>query len=308
MGDLLKGRVAVVTGAGRNIGRAHALALAAEGAKVVVNDLGVARDGQTGGSPAAADAVVAQIREGGGEAVASYASVADYEGAGRTVRTAVDTFGRLDILVNNAGIFRHKLFHTMTEDEWDSVLNVHLKGTFNTCHHAVPLMMEQRYGRIINTASSQWRNPEGRANYGAAKGGIVSLTWALAFELQNHGITVNAIAPMARTPEGGDGGYRGMLESAGLNRKKDPAEQGEGRAGPEYNSPVVVYLASDAAEGVTGIIFRTGSGKVGRYSHPTEVRSVYRDWRTEGVWTMDELRDVLPSTVLAGERKAPFIP
>jgi NAD(P)-dependent dehydrogenase (short-subunit alcohol dehydrogenase family) len=272
-----------------------------------VNDLGVARDGQ-GGSPQAAEAVVAQIRENGGEAVASYESVADYEAAGRIVETAMDNFGRLDILVNNAGIFRHKLFHTMTEDEWDTVINVHLKGTFNTCQHAVPIMMRQHYGRIINTASSQWRNPEGRANYGAAKGGIVSLTWGLAFELQDYNIMVNAIAPMARTPEGGDGGYRDMLAQAGLDRKKDPAEQGEGRAGPEYNSPVVVYLASDLAAGTTGIIFRTGSGKLGRYSHPTEVASIYRDWRKEGPWTMEELKELLPQTLLAGETKAPFIP
>jgi NAD(P)-dependent dehydrogenase (short-subunit alcohol dehydrogenase family) len=307
MGDLLKGRVAIVTGAAKNIGRAHALALAAEGAKVVVNDIGVQRDGQ-GGSTAPADEVVEAIRAAGGESVASPESVADYDAAGRIVRTALDTFGRLDILVNNAGIFRHKLFHEMTEDEWDSVLNVHLKGTFNMCRQAVPHMMAQRYGRIVNTTSSQWRNPEGRANYGAAKGGIVSLTWALAFELQNHNIMVNAIAPMARTPEGGDGGYRDMLAAAGLDRIKDPAEQGEGRAGPEYNSPTVVYLASDLAEGTTGIIFRTGSGKVGRYSHPTETRSVYREWKTEGVWTMDELKDVLPASVLLGETKAPFIP
>ena len=307
MGDLLKGRVAIVTGAGKNIGRAHAMALAAEGAKVVVNDIGVERTG-TGGSVAPADAVVAAIRENGGEAVASYDSVADYDAAGRIVQTALDAFGGLDILVNNAGIFRHQLFHQMTEDEWDSVLGVHLKGTFNMCRNAVPIMMQQRYGRIVNTASSQWRNPEGRANYGAAKGGIVSLTWALAFELEQYNIVVNAIAPMARTPEGGDGGYRDMLAQAGLDRKKDPAEQGEGRAGPEYNSPVVAYLASEEAAGTTGVVFRTGSGKVGRYAHPTEVKSVHRDWKTDGVWTMDELKEILPQTLLAGETKAPFIP
>jgi NAD(P)-dependent dehydrogenase (short-subunit alcohol dehydrogenase family) len=307
MGDLLKGRVAIVTGSGRGLGRAHALALAEEGASVVVNDLGVERDG-TGGAVSPADEVVAMIKENGGEAVASYESVADYASAERIVGTAIDTFGKLDILVNNAGIFRHKLFWEMTEDQWDTVINVHLKGTFNMCHHAVPLMMQQRYGRIISTSSSQWRNPEGRANYGASKGGIVSLTWALAFELRNHGITANAIAPMGATRASGDNSYRDMLADNGLDRKKDPTEQGDNRAAPEFVSPTVVYLASEQAKDVNGIVFRVGSGKVGRYGHPTEMNSIYRDWKNEGPWTMDELKDLLPNSLLAGETKAPFIP
>ena len=307
MGDALKDRVAIVTGSGRGIGREHALAMAAEGAKIVVNDIGVERDG-SGGTIAPADEVVALIRENGGEAVANYDSVADYEAAGRIVRTAIDTYGRLDILVNNAGIFRHKLIHEMSEEEWDHVIGVHLKGSFNTCHHAVPLMMEQHYGRIINTASSQWRNPEGRANYGAAKGGIVSLTWGLAFELRNHGITVNAIAPMGATRAFGDDSYRDMLADASLDRLKDPAEQGDNRAAPEFVSPTVVYLASDHAKDVTGVVFRVGSGKVGRYSHPTEVRTIYRDWKAEGPWTMDEMKELLPNAVIGGDAKAPFIP
>ena len=306
MGDLLKGRVAIVTGGGRGLGREHAIALAAEGACVVVNDLGVERDG-AGGSASPADEVVALIREGGGEAIANYESVADYVSAGRIVASAIDEFGRLDILVNNAGIFRHKLFWEMTEDEWDTVINVHLKGTFNTCHHAAPVMMAQRYGRIINTSSSQWRNPEGRANYGAAKGGIVSLTWALAFELRNHGITVNAIAPMGATRAFGDNTYREMLVEADLDRIKDPAEQGDNRAAPEFVSPTVVYLASEQAEDINGVVFRVGSGKVGRYSHPSEMNSIHRDWRTEGPWPVDELVEILPNTLLVGETRAPFI-
>jgi NAD(P)-dependent dehydrogenase (short-subunit alcohol dehydrogenase family) len=307
MGDLLKGRVAIVTGAGRGLGREHAIALAAEGASVVVNDLGVERDG-TGGTGAPADEVVALIRERGGEAVANYESVADYAAAGRIIAAAVDNYGRLDILVNNAGIFRHQLFWELTEEDWDNVIGVHLKGTFNTCHHAVPVMMEQGYGRIINTSSSQWRNPEGRANYGAAKGGIVSLTWALAFELRNHGITVNSIAPMGATRAFGDTAYRDMLVDAGLERKKDPAEQGTNRAAPEFVSPTVVYLASEQAKDINGIVFRVGSGKVGRYSHPTEMNTIYRDWKTEGTWPIAELETILPNTLLAGDTKAPFIP
>ena len=307
MGDLLKGRVAIVTGSGRGLGRAHALALAAEGAKLVINDIGVERDG-TGGALAPADEVVATIREGGGEAVASYESVSDYNAAERIVQAAIDNFGKLDILVNNAGIFRHHLFHEMSEHDWDEVINVHLKGAFNMCRNAVPLMMEQGYGRIINTTSSQWRNPEGRANYGAAKGAIVSLTWDLAFELRYHGITVNAIAPMGATRAFGDDTYRDMLEKAGLDRKKDPAEQGDNRAAPEFVSPTVVYLASEQAKDINGLIFRVGSGKVAIYSHPTEVHAINKDWRADGKWTVDEIAKLLPANLLVDGSKAPFIP
>jgi NAD(P)-dependent dehydrogenase (short-subunit alcohol dehydrogenase family) len=282
------------------------LALAEEGAHVVVNDIGVERDG-SGGASGPADEVVATIKEGGGEAVANYDSVAEFNSAGRIIQTAIDTYGRIDILVNNAGIFRHNLFWEMTEDEWDTVIGVHLKGTFNTCRHAVPRMMAQRHGRIINTASSQWRNPEGRANYGAAKGGIVSLTWDLAFELRYHGITVNAIAPMGATRAFGDDTYRDMLANAGLDRKKDPGEQGANRAAPEFVSPTVVYLASDHAKEVNGVVFRVGSGKVGVYSHPTETRTISKDWRRHGKWTVDELIDQMPSLLFDGS-KAPFIP
>ena len=307
MGNLLEGRTAIVTGSGRGIGREHAIALAEEGANVVVNDIGVERDG-AGGSRAPADEVVALIREHGGNAVASYDDVSDYAAAGNLIKTAVDNFGRLDILVNNAGTFQYRLFHELTEAEWDGLMGVHLFGTFNTCHHAVPLMMAQRYGRIVNTASSQWRNPEGRGNYGAAKGAIISLTWGLAFELRNHNIAVNAIAPMGATRGWGDETYRNMLAGAGLDRKKDPAEQGANRAGPEFVSPTVVFLASEQAGNINGVVFRVGSGKVGRYSHPTEERTLYREGGNETPWTLDELDVALPSTVMGGPTKAPFIP
>jgi len=307
MGDLLKGRVALVTGAGRGIGRAHAHALAAEGARIVVNDPGVEADG-SGSARAPADDVVAEIAAQSGEAVANYESVADFEGARRMVQMAVDNFGRLDILVNNAGIFQYHLIHETPKESWDMMMGVHLDGMFNTCRHAAPIMMGQGHGRIINTTSSQWRNPEARAAYGAAKGGVVSLTWNLAFELRNHGITANAIAPMASTRTAGDTTYRSYLERAELTRKKPPDEQVEGRAAPEYASPLVVYLASDEASHVNGLVFRAGSGKIGLYSHPVVVSSIHRDWRKDGPWTVDELRDILPGTLLAGETKAPFIP
>ncbi|MDA1216177.1 MAG: SDR family NAD(P)-dependent oxidoreductase [Chloroflexi bacterium] len=306
MGAYLRDKVAIITGSGRGIGRAEALAFAAEGAKVVVNDVGVESDG-TGGSRSPADDVVAEIKALGGEAVASYDSVAEYDAAGKIIATALDAFGRLDILVNNAAIFSDVLFTDLTEAEWDRMIAVDLKGVFNTCKHAVPVMIEQGYGRIINTASSQWRNPEGRAAYAAAKGGVVSLTWDLAWELRNHGITVNAVAPMAAT--------RGWLQldsyyenvaAAGLELKKPAYETA--RPSAEYVPPMVVYLASDLASNVNGRVFRIGSGKVGIYSHPTEVTSVFKDHEQKGPWTLEELEHILPGTVLSGETKAPHIP
>ena len=307
MSGVLEDKVAIVTGSGRGIGREHALALAAHGARVVVNDLGVERDG-TGAARSPADEVVAAIREDGGEAVANYDDVSDFKAAEGIVQTALDSFGRLDILVNNAGVFRDVLFHEMTEEDWDIVVNVHLKGTFNTCRHAVPVMMEQRSGRIINTASSQWRNPEARAAYGAAKGGIVSLTWDLAFELRHYGITVNGLAPMGATRGWGDNTHKDRMAAAGLDRKKSPDEQGDERAGPEFVSPIVVYLASDLSSHVNGLVFRAGSGKIGLYSHPSVGPAIYRDWRKDGPWTIEELQTILPGTLLMGDTTAPFIP
>ena len=306
-GTRLEGKVAVVTGSGRGIGRAHAIALAAEGAKVIVNDPGVERNG-TGGTIAPADEVVSLIRENGGEATANYNSVADFTEAAQIIGTAIDAYGQIDILVNNAGISRDGLFHQITPEDFAAVVGTHLKGTFNTCRHAVPLMRAQRSGRIINTASSQWRNPEGRAAYGAAKGGIVSLTRDLAFELRYHGITVNAIAPMARTRAFNDYRHPEMLAAGGLTSKKAGDELTTNRPGGEHVSPVVVWLASDASAHVNGCVFRAGSGKFGFYSHPTEVRAVNKDWRGKGKWTVEELSRILPSSLLFDGSTAPFIP
>ncbi|MFT5435184.1 MAG: NAD(P)-dependent dehydrogenase (short-subunit alcohol dehydrogenase family) [Myxococcota bacterium] len=306
MGNYLDGTVAVVTGSGRGIGRAEAMAFAAEGAKVVVNDVGVEADG-SGGSRSPADDVVAEIIALGGEAVANYDSVADYDGAARIIGTAVEAFGRVDILLNNAAIFSNTLFTELSEQEWDRMIDVDLKGVFNTCKHAVPVMIEQQHGRIINTATSQWRNPEGRAAYAAAKGGVVSLTWNLAWELRNEGITVNAVAPMAATRAWLDmDDYHKNAAAKGLDLKKSAYETA--RPAAEYVPPMAVYLASSLASHVNGCVFRIGSGKVGIYSHPTEVKSVFKDHIADGPWTVEELEKVLPGTVLSGETKAPHIP
>lgn len=304
MGDLLAGKVAIVTGSGRGIGREEVLALAREGARVVVNDLGVSTEG-AGRSGAPAEEVVAEIKQMGGEAVVSFESVADFAGSRRIVETALDNFGRLDILVNNAAIFRMKLILEHTEEDWDSTIAVHLKGTFNMCRHAAPVMTKQKSGRIINTTSNQWRTPEGRVSYAAAKGGIVSFTYALAWELRNDGITVNAIAPFADTRAmQASRAYDQHTAELGLEREDRGVYD---RPGPEFVPPMVVYLASDLAPHVTGRIFRTGAGKIAIYNHPEELRGVYKDYQKNGPWTIEELKDLLPKTVLASDTRAPHI-
>jgi NAD(P)-dependent dehydrogenase (short-subunit alcohol dehydrogenase family) len=301
----LDGRVAIVTGAGRGIGRAEALALAEHGAAVVVNDLGTTVEG-TGSAQSPADAVVQEITERGGTAIASYDDVSDFTAAGKLLDRAVGELGRVDILVNNAGSFRRGPFLATSEDDWDRVIAVHLKGTFNTCRHAASLMADQRSGRIINTASSHWRNPQGMASYAAAKAGVVGLTWDLAWELQKFGVTANAIAPLARTRVYDAFGGAGAITDSEteLIPRNDEAE----RVGPEWVSPLVVYLASDLAQNVNGCVFRVGNGKIGIYSHPTEARTIYSDTSTQQPWTQEALERLLPATVLSAGTRAPHLP
>ncbi|WP_037863034.1 SDR family NAD(P)-dependent oxidoreductase [Streptomyces sp. NRRL S-340] len=301
----LDGRVAIVTGAGRGIGRGEAVALAAAGAKVVVNDVGNGADGQ-GASPGPADEVVGHIRSQGGEAVACYESVADWEGAARVVATAVEHFGRLDVLVNNAGIVRQHKIEEVTEEDFDLTVDVNLKGTFAMCRAAVPVMREHGGGRVINTCSNQWAAPIGNPEYAASKGGVVSLTYELAWELDDDGITVNAIAPFALTRMTRDAQQRdaALVAAGAVSERRMKAK--EARADAGMVAPIVVYLASDAAAEVTGCVFRAGGGKVGLYSHPVETRTVFRD-EHDGPWSFGELADLLPRTVLSQGTKAPHI-
>ena len=246
---LCEGRVAIVTGAGRGIGREHALSLASQGAKVVVNDVGANIDG-SGGDKSPAQQVVDEIKGMGGEAVANGDDVASWEGAQRLVNTAIETFGDLHALVNNAGILRDRVLINMTEEEWDAVIAVHLKGTFGPSRWAAAYWREQSKagkptdGRIINTTSVSgiYGNP-GQTNYGAAKAGIAAFTNIAALELVRYGVTVNAVAPVALTR---------MTE--GLGPAPETDEEREMRS-PRWIAPIVTWLASAESAGVTGNVF-----------------------------------------------------
>lgn len=271
---LLQDRVAIVTGAGRGIGREFALCLASEGAKVVVNDLGSGLDGAgTAEDPAAQ--VAKEIEAEGGEAVPSFDSVADFDAAGRIVQTAVDAFGRVDVLVNNAGIVRDRTLLKMEEDDFDAVIGVHLKGTFNCTRHAAPRMREQGYGRIVNvTSQAGLRGNFGQTNYGAAKAGIMGMTFIWAIELARYGITVNAMAPAGATRMTAK-----LYERAGT---EPPPEQA-----PALNAPMVAYLASEEAGHVNGQLLGRTDYAFTLYRHPLQKAYMWKDGR----WTPSEVAE-----------------
>ncbi|HYN35391.1 MAG TPA: SDR family oxidoreductase [Actinomycetota bacterium] len=253
----LDGKVAIVTGAGRGIGRGHAIALAEAGAKIVVNDLGGSSAGE-GTDQSPAQQVADEIKGFGGEAVANYDNVADFQGAENLVKQAVDEFGRLDILVNNAGIIRDRMIVNLSEDEWDAVINVHLKGHFAPTRHAAAYWRQQSKagnqinGRVINTSSpSGVFGNVGQSNYGAAKAGIAAFTIITALELGRYGVTVNCLAPNART----------RLTEQTFGDIPIP-EGGFDAMDPDNISPIVVGLAGDAAQGITGQTFFVYGGVV----------------------------------------------
>jgi len=267
---LLDGRVAIVTGAGRGIGREFALCFAREGARVVANDVGVTLDGQgTHEDPAAQ--VCKEIEALGSEAVPNYDSVSDYQGARNITQTALDAFGTVDILVNNAGIVRDKTLLKMDESDFDAVIAVHLKGTFNCTRHAAEVMKEKNYGRIVNiTSSAGLRGNFGQTNYGAAKAGIMGMTFIWSMELGRYGITVNAVAPAGATRM-----TAGLYERSG---KQPPPEDD-----PALNAPLVAYLASEQAAGVNGQILGRTDYAYTVFQHPKQVAWMWN----EGGWTPD---------------------
>jgi NAD(P)-dependent dehydrogenase (short-subunit alcohol dehydrogenase family) len=284
----LDGRVAIVTGAGRGIGREHALLFASEGARVVVNDFGGAIDGSGADSPA--EHVVEEIRASGGEAIANSENVADWEGGKRLVEAAIGTFGDLHVLVNNAGILRDRVLVNMTEDEWDSVVNVHMKGHFVPTRHAAAWWREQaKQGRevsasVVNTSSTSGLlgNP-GQANYGAAKAGIAAFTVICAQELSRYGIRVNAIAPAARTRM--TESTPGLSEIVGAPKDETAFDVWD----PANVSPLVAYLATESCP-LTGKVYFIQGGRVRLFQPWTMTDGL----EAPGRWTVEDLARELP--------------
>jgi NAD(P)-dependent dehydrogenase (short-subunit alcohol dehydrogenase family) len=282
---LLEAKVAIVTGAGRGIGRGEALLLAEHGAKVLVNDLGGEWDG-SGADQRPAQLVVDEIAAAGGEAAANYDDVADFTGAERMVRQAIDRWGTLDVLVNNAGILRDRMIFNMSEADWDSVIRVHLKGHFAPTRHACAYWRERSKetggpvgGRIICTSStSGLLGNAGQSNYGAAKAGIAAFSQIVSMEMSRYGVTANAIAPAART----------RLTEATFGEIK--SEGSFDSWAPENIAPIVVYLATDQAAGITGQVFYTGGGTLQLYAGWGPMRQLQKDER----WTVEELVERVP--------------
>lgn len=276
---ILKDRVAVVTGAGRGIGRAIALEMAKQGAGVVVNDV----------DTEPAEKVAEEIKKTGGKASSDNNTVSTMEGAEAIIRTATENFGQIDILVNNAGVIRDRMFVNMTEEEWDQVISVHLKGHFCCTKAAVGHMKEGSYGRVINvTSKAGLKGNMGQSNYSSAKAGVMGFTKTLSMELKKYNITVNAISPGAKTrmimsiPE------HVIREKA----KTDPRARALlNLPGPEYIAPVVAYLASEDAADITGRIIGVKGGRLALWSYPEELKVMEKD----DIWTVEEIKSRLRS-------------
>ena len=294
MGDLLKDKVAVVTGSGRGIGRGIALLLAEEGAKVVVNDLGGSVDGE-GASNTPAQEVVNEIKAKGGDAVANGDSVATMEGGENIIKTALDNFGKLDIVVAVAGILRDRMLFNMTEEEWDAVIAVHLKGTFSVVKPASILFRQQRSGKIIafSSTSGLYGN-SGQANYGAAKDGIAGLIRGIARDLGRYGVTANAISPGAdsRMTQSVPQSARDIRAASGIEAPSavTPLELNRD---PEDVAPMVAWLVSDEANDVNGQVFHCQGGQISLMSNPYEERTL----RKVGRWSVEEIDAMFAGTL-----------
>jgi NAD(P)-dependent dehydrogenase (short-subunit alcohol dehydrogenase family) len=284
MGALLKDRVAVVTGAGNGLGRAEAKGLAAQGAAVVVNDVGAEVSGK-GTSKTPADLVVEDILRSGGRAVANYDSVATEEGANRIIKTALDNFGRIDVLVNNAGFVRAQAVYDIVTEDWDAVIKVHLYGTMYCTRAATAVMKKQGYGRIVNTSSHTGLGVMGLSAYSSAKEGITGFTRTVARDMADYGVNCNAIRPIAA--------FRG------IPNQREAIEVNK----PEDTAALVVYLASEAAANINGCIFEVWRGHVGIYADPPPVEhSLWKDGR----WTPEELAKTMPLTITKDKKRSPL--
>jgi 3-oxoacyl-[acyl-carrier protein] reductase len=323
MGNELKGRVAVVTGSGQGIGRAIAIGLAKEGAMVVTNNRKPASTGtammsdtqvqslakerkewftrETSAISGDAETTAQAIREMGGEAVPFFGDVSVFDVAGKLVQTAIDNFGRIDILVNVAGAFGFSPIEKMTEELWDRVTLVKPKGYFNTIRHAVPHMMKQKWGRIINCTSKAWLGDIIKhAEYCAANAGVVGLTKAVAIELYNYGITCNAFSPFARTRASYELDTYAETVDASDNPwlKGKPAVTVDMTPGPEYIAPFICYLVSEAAADVSGSVFSLAGNGIGMYCEPEISKTLTKF--AESPWTMEELKQQAPRGLFAG--------
>lgn len=293
MGDKLKDKVAIITGSGQGIGRAVAIAMAMEGARIVTNNR---KPGTPGGD---AETTAREIRENGGQAVPCFADVANFEEARRLVQTAVDSFGKVDILVNNAGTATANMVWEMTEEQWDQVVNSSLKGSFNCMRHATGLMVKQRWGRVINTSSIAWLGTAGRCSYNAAKAGVVGLTRGVAREVGAYGVTCNAYTPSAasritRSAEA-IAVYKKRYEMGVWN--KEMYEWAMNPPSPETVAPLLIYLCTDEAADINGQVFSASGNLISMYSEPEKKRTIGKE---EGLWTVDELIKLVPKVLLEG--------
>lgn len=294
---LLDDKVAVVTGAGRGIGREIALCLAAEGAAVVVNDVGSGLDGAgTAEDPAAETCAV--IEKAGGRASANYESVSDFEAAGRIVAQAVDTYGRIDILVNNAGIVRPRIIYNMNESDWDDVIAVHMRGAFTMTRAAASIFREHKCGVIVNTASESGLGHLGQSSYSAAKEGIVGFTRTIARDLGRFNVRCNAIRPRAATRLFNEEALAAIQRTQTMlgGSGAPPIDSGLLDNKPEHVAALVVWLCTDAAVNVNGRTFLVGGDVVGIYPEPRPERTLIRD----GGWDLESLDSAAPSHLVAG--------
>ena len=290
----LKGRSAIVTGSGRGIGRDIALLLAKQGAKVVVNDPGLGRGGEAT-SERPADEVVAEIKKAGGTAIAAYEAVGNYKTDGEMVARCVKEFGSIDLMVNVAGVLRERMIWNMTEEDWDLVISVHLKGMWNMSHHAIKHMRTAGFGRILNFSSSAFRGSVGQCNYAAAKAGIIGLSRSIAKEAYKFGITCNAICPsadtrMTLTPEVKANRERklkaGLMSQEEFDRQQIPK-------GPEFVAPFCAYLCTDDAYYINGQTFHVERGELSNYYFGETMKQILKE-DNDGMFTIDELMTKVP--------------